>query len=650
MSPSFVRSLITNRPRSGHPAAPGPSRALRRSLVVVLLLALFAPAAASADRLTVRGTQVFKSVVRDTPTQFGNELVAFNGFVYFVADDDVHGNELWRTDGTNEGTALVSDIYPGLPNTSSTPHRLTVAGDRLFFNAYNATTQSPETLYYIDAAAPTTVKLANARRVDNGSLTPAVGPIFGAPNGRVVIGRLLGEAQNCCYSVFALPPGGTVLETISVGAEDVNLNSLFSPSATAGGWTYYSRSNTNKSPGEGAELWRTNGSITEAVANIYPGNSGSSPSAFVATSDRVYFTADDGTHGRELWVTNPANKADTHIVHEHVPGTGGTTINDPGQVANGNVLYYVPANDPVTGAEVWRTDGTEAGTRVVKDITPGPGGFSQPTLFAFRGGVGILRGADIYASSDGTDAGTSRLGAVDGDGYGANTPVVLGDRAYFAGGFTPFGQALWRTDGSPAGTFGLSTAGFEGTGATSGNPFVQSLAVLGSKLVFFGRDPSTNDSGAVKLFVIDTTLPDEVRQTTPPPSTGAPAAGGATPPTTGGGTSTTPGGTTTIPGGTTTPPKRSALSVKKKARLAGTARVGRTLRITRPSFRQTGVKLSFRWSAGGKAIKKQTRSSLKLTRAQGGKRISVTITATKAGFATTKVTLRLTGKVKAAKR
>jgi ELWxxDGT repeat protein len=693
---------------------------LRRSLLVALLVALLAPATASADRLTVRGTQVFKSVAPDAPTQFGNEIATFSGFVYFVANDDVHGNELWRTDGTNEGTALVSDIYPGLPNTNSNPHRLTVVGNRLFFNAYNATTQSSETVYYINAAAPTTVLQPSARRVDNSTLTPAVGSIFGAPNGRLVISRLLGESQNCCYAVYALAPGGTVLEKISVGAEDVNTNNSFSPAATAGGWTYYSRSNTNVSPGQGSELWRTDGSVTESVANIYPDNGGSGPSAFVATSDKVYFTADDGTHGRELWVTNPSNKSDTHIVHEHVPGTAATSINDPGQVANGNILYYVPANDPVTGPEVWRTDGTDAGTRVVKDITPGVGGYSSVTPFPLRGGVGILRGGDIYASSDGTAAGTALLNTVDGDGYGANTPVVLGDRGYFVGGFTPFGQALWRTDGSPAGTIALSAAGFDGTGATSGSPAAQSLAVLGSKLIFFARDPSTNNTGAVKLYVIDTTQGDVVRQATTPPSiSGSPVAGqvltgdkgawtlenrftyqwlrngtpvpnatgttynvstadvgaqvtfrvtavgigppnivsadsapvtGSAAPGTGGGTQTKPGGTQTKPGRTTTKPTLFALRVKTKGKLTGTARVGKTLKVKVPTFSRTGVKVSFRWSAGGKTIKKQTSSSLKLTKAQKGKRVSVTLTATKAGYKPFKVTFGPTAKIKAVRR
>jgi ELWxxDGT repeat protein len=681
---------------------------LRRSLIAALLLALLAPAAASADRLTVRGTQVFKSVVPDLQTQFGNELVTFNGFVYFEANDDVHGNELWRTDGTNAGTSLVSDIYPGLPNTNSNPHRLTVVGDRLYFNAYNETTQSPETVYYIDAVAPTTVKLAKAIPVGGGSPITAIGSLFGAPNGRAVMGRL--AEGNGYYAVYAAPPGSDTFAKISAGAESIGIVNVFSPAATAGGWTYYNRGNVNVSPGQGGELWRTNGSVTESVADIYPGNTGSSPSAFVATGNKVYFTADDGSHGRELWVTDPANKADTHIVHEHVPGTAATSINDPGQVANGNILYYVPANDPVTGAEVWRTDGTEAGTRVVKDITPGLGGFSQPILFAFRAGVGILRGGEVFASSDGTDAGTSLLNTVDGDGYGANTPVVLGDRAFFVGGFTPFGQALWRTDGSPAGTIALSAGGFDGTGATSGSPAAQSLAVLGSKLIFFGRDPSTNNTGAVKLFVIDTTQPDEVRQATTPPSisgspevgkvltgekgawtlenrftyqwlrngTPVPNANGTTyyvstadvgaqltfrvtavgigppnqasadsAPVAGVGTQAAP---RTAPGGTTPPPKRPALLVKTKGKLTGTARVGKTLKIKLPTFDRSGVKLSFRWSAGGKTVKKRTRSSLKLTKGQRGKKVSVTITATKAGFTTAKVTLGPTAKVKPAKR
>ncbi|RYB92919.1 hypothetical protein EUA93_00240 [Nocardioides oleivorans] len=662
---------------------------LSRAVCAAMLLALVAPASAEADQLTVRGAQVFTYVAPDSPTQFGNELAVFQGFLYFVADDGVHGRELWRTDGTDAGTALVGDLYPGLPGTNADPHRLTVVGDRLFFNARSSGAASSETVFYIEASTPTTIRQINALRATDNAPVPAVGSIFGAPNGRVVISRLLGESSNCCYAVYALPPGGTAFAKISVGAEDINANNVFSPSATAGGWTYYSRSNTNVSPGQGSELWRTNGATTEAVADIRPGTAGSAPSAFVATGNRVYFTADDGTRGRELWVTNPADKSDTHLVHEHVPGAASTSINDPGQVANGNVLYYVPANDPVTGPELWRTDGTEAGTRVVKDLTPGTGGYSVSTPFAFRGGVGLLRGSDVFVSSDGTDAGTALLGSVDLDGVGPNTPVVLGDRAYFVAGATPFGQAVWRTDGTEAGTFPLTAGGFDGTGAASGSPSAQTLAVLGSRLIFFGRDPGTNASGAVKMYVLDTTLPDEQRVATVAPAvTGTPAVGSrldvsrgtwsgrpttftyqwlrngqpianATSPsygvvaadagqrisarvtTTGIGaprTASADSGAVTIGGSagpTPTPtPTPTSLTVTRKPSLKGRAEVGSRLKVTLPRVAQSGVKMTVRWFANGKAIKKQTKTKLKLTRKQVGKRVTATITLEKSGFRT----------------
>jgi len=46
-------------------------------------------------------------------------LFLFNGFIFFVAEDDTHGNELWRTDGTPAGTVLVKDINPGTRDGAS---------------------------------------------------------------------------------------------------------------------------------------------------------------------------------------------------------------------------------------------------------------------------------------------------------------------------------------------------------------------------------------------------------------------------------------------------------------------------------------------------------------------------------------------------
>ena len=51
----------------------------------------------------------------------------------FVSDDRIHGQELWKSDGTAAGAALVTDIAPG--TISSNPEDFTVVGTNLFFSA-----------------------------------------------------------------------------------------------------------------------------------------------------------------------------------------------------------------------------------------------------------------------------------------------------------------------------------------------------------------------------------------------------------------------------------------------------------------------------------------------------------------------------------
>jgi ELWxxDGT repeat protein len=135
-------------------------------------------------------------------------------------------------------------------------------------------------------------------------------------------------------------------------------------------------------------------------------------------------------------------------------------------LARGDVAYFV-GNDGVHGKELWKTDGTATGTVMVKDIVPGSTGglgvsdttrglaawavTEDGTLFFLRLAPGS--GWELWRS-DGTEAGTISLGlVVPGSTPSSSLDVhALGDLAYFTGPADPSGLRLWQSDGTEAGT------------------------------------------------------------------------------------------------------------------------------------------------------------------------------------------------------
>ncbi|MFT4008879.1 MAG: hypothetical protein QM655_02435 [Nocardioidaceae bacterium] len=85
--------------------------------------------------------------------------------------------------------------------------------------------------------------------------------------------------------------------------------------------------------------------------------------------------------------------------------------------------------------------------------------------------------------------------------------------------------------------------------------------------------------------------------------------------------------------------------VTAKPKIAGKAKVGKKL-TAKPGTWTAGTKLSYRWYAGGKAIKGATKATLKLTKAQKGKRVTVKVTGKKAGYVTVTKASAKTAKVK----
>jgi ELWxxDGT repeat protein len=130
----------------------------------------------------------------------------------------------------------------------------------------------------------------------------------------------------------------------------------------------------------GAELWKSDGTAagTVMVKDINPGSAGSLTSEFFVGSGNVggmlFFSANDGVHGREPWMSD-GTAAGTVLIKDINPGSADSA---PGFFTNVNgLVYFDVLEDPVYGAELWQTDGTAAGTVLVQDIYPGSQG-SEP--------------------------------------------------------------------------------------------------------------------------------------------------------------------------------------------------------------------------------------------------------------------------------
>ena len=537
----------------------------------------------------------------------GTEMVAYNGYLYFAANDGTRGNELWRTDGTVAGTAIVADLDTN--GIHSNPYRLTVADGRLFFNV---TGGGGADLYVYDGSgAPQRITVEA-----NGSVGYIMGSVGSTLLAVGYINHHIVQGRHVVRAVASGATNATVVDGGAITPDSTGSRSSFS--TETGGWLYFWGSNSvGSGPGAGlgAELYRTNGATTELVKDIGgPGTAGA-PHDLTTVGNLVFFTAVTAASNRELWRTDGTD-AGTFMVKEHVPGSGAPAFHD--FAAHGGNLYY-SVSEPVLGHELWTSDGTTAGTRVVKDIVPGTQG-SGPAQLTSAGARLYFRTSAGAWVTDGTDAGTVQLAQPAGDGYGVQLLTPFGSNLYFRAGANPGGSMVWRSNGTPAGTIPLSAGAYEGNRA-AGNAAVGAIGVLGHKVIFTSRFPGDPARQAwVRLNVLDTTLPDPAVSDTPPTGTQPPGTGPS-------------------------PTKPAKLTVRKKPTIKGTARVGAKLTVRAPKFKQKGVKITYRWLANGKAIKKATKRTFRITAKQKGKRISVRITATKKGFARTVVTSAATKKV-----
>ena len=411
-----------------------PLRLLRsRWLLVIPLLLLLG--------VSLKGSHTFAQVTGPQPYLVKNltsvgAMVQVNNALFFTASEGTNGVELWQSDGTTTGTVLVKDIAPGA--TWSAPSNLTVVNGTLFFTA-NDGTRGVE-LWKSDGTTAGTVQVKDI----------ALGITSSAPSNLTVMNNtLFFTANDGTNGVELWRSDGTTAGTVLV--KDIYLGGYYaSPSnlTVVGNTLFFSAYDGNYG------LWKSDGTTAGTVlvkSNAYP-------SALTALNNTLFFAINAYANGG-LWKSD-GTTAGTILVTNTVAPRYTTLVN--------NAFFATTCNG------LWKSDGTALGTVPIKaNINPAACAFdsTNPALTVLTNTVFFVAsdgvtGWEIW-QSDGTDAGTVLLKDIDpGSGAGSGYPVgyptgsrpdglfVAGSTLFFNAG-TGGSRQLWQTDGTSAGTIAV---------------------------------------------------------------------------------------------------------------------------------------------------------------------------------------------------
>ncbi len=393
---------------------------------------------------------------------FPSEIVDVGGVGYFVASDGVNGTELWRVNpsGPSNFATMVENAIPGggigEGASSSTPSNLTNVGGTLYFVAEDGV------------------------------------------NGRE-LWRINGS-------------GAAEMVEDSVPGNGISLMGGSDPSdLTAVGSTLYFVASDDDA---GRELWRVTGSTPAEMVEdslvpdggIRPGILGSSPAYLTNVAGQLFFKANDGTNGGELWRV-PAGGGNASMVEDSIPGQGiAPNAYDPylQSLTNLNGTLFFSASNSVHGQEIWQVVGS--GNAVMIDDTLGGTDGIGPNAygvyasdFTLSGGTVYFRASTVAAGDELwriTSNGTAQLveDAIPGGGInpGADPayPSSLVDVAgtlHFLATNAANGRELWRVNNSGVAEI-VSRSGATGINDGAADSTPQYLTNVAGTLFFSAND------------------------------------------------------------------------------------------------------------------------------------------------------------------
>jgi ELWxxDGT repeat protein len=379
--------------------------------------------------------QTFEMVANINPggDAYPNNFVTCGNKLFLTADDGVHGREIWVSDGTLTGTAIVKDIHPGIKG--SAPNWLYSWNGKVFF-VDDGDGISPGGLWITDGTSSGTFKL--------NTVFPSTNDSFGfTPYNNKLYFR--GADSNGCqlWVTDGTTEGTKMLKKIN----QTHDNNCIGHLATYNGKLYFPASDSSFKD----QLWVTDGTAagTQLLYN-FGGLFGSYPDGLIQFNNKLYFTGWDSINGTMVWVTD-GTKSGTHSLNNLNP-----LLKDHEyrmiKVFNGK-LYFSFADS--IGEELWVTDASNTGTYLLKTFHYMRIGYSLSSFIAFKDKLYFHGGDDSGGQygglwvTDGTPANTTELIQIE---PGFEGLVPYNGKLYFIGAIDSQGILLMESDGTNAGT------------------------------------------------------------------------------------------------------------------------------------------------------------------------------------------------------
>jgi len=333
-------------------------------------------------------------------------------FILFSSSDTEHGQELWKTNGTENGTEFFKDIFPGKEG-SFPPEEFIAKDNKMLFRAKNSEETGWEP-YFTDGTPENTKLLADAIEGERSSdmfLMQLLDDYFYfvAYNELSDISRiyrtdgielkLIGDidmpTEGFVRIMVPLKDKITVITNTynesfvySIDHKTTEFTKILSIPARSVNQEAFARIDNKvlfllqiNGPGRQCELWITDGTATgtQKIKSLFqdlakPYNY---KNYMFNSGGQVFFSISDGIHGDEVWISD-GTETGTKMLKDIMPGQGQS---NPVFLLEHKEILYFTASDGVHGNELWRTDGTTEGTYMVYDLFEGPDSSSISSIF-----------------------------------------------------------------------------------------------------------------------------------------------------------------------------------------------------------------------------------------------------------------------------